>query len=283
MNRRDDRFSTREVFRASLDTLSIAAQAGRTLETSAHTLGENAGATAKRVADALGAATSAAFDVQSGAAATEEMCQAIADIGRQAERSAAVSADAMGATREISAAVDDLSARASDIDEVVQLISAIAGQTNLLALNATIEAARAGDAGRGFAIVAQEVKALASQTAGATTGIAEQLTNIREAAQRNTTAVRDMFARMTEVTEIATAIAAAVTEQSAATAEIAKSVGSASRRTTSISEDLALVDRMADEAAGAAGEVTKARMVMAERLAQLEGDIEAFLNTARAA
>jgi methyl-accepting chemotaxis protein len=61
-----------------------------------------------------------------------------------------------------------LRATVSDLSEIVQSISGIAGQTNLLALNATIEAARAGNAGRGFAVVANEVKRLAGDTKAAT-------------------------------------------------------------------------------------------------------------------
>jgi methyl-accepting chemotaxis protein len=74
--------------------------------------------------------------------------------------------------------LESLSRAAGEIDGVVKLISEIADQTNLLALNATIEAARAGDAGRGFSVVANEVKALAIRTAGATKDVDARISAI---------------------------------------------------------------------------------------------------------
>ena len=105
------------------------------------------------------------------------------------QRSVSESNRATNETQRASGQVDGLSSAAEKIGNIIQLIQAIASQTNLLALNATIEAARAGDAGKGFAIVASEVKNLASQTAQATEQIASQLATIQSATGETVTAI----------------------------------------------------------------------------------------------
>lgn len=82
-----------------------------------------------------------------------------------------------------SESMERLGNTAREIESVVDTIRLIARQTSLLALNATIEAARAGRAGAGFAVVANEVKTLAGKTAEATDTIADRVTQVREAAE----------------------------------------------------------------------------------------------------
>jgi methyl-accepting chemotaxis protein len=77
-------------------------------------------------------------------------------------------------------AVTDLTAKSGEIAHIVEIITNIASQTNLLALNAAIEAARAGDAGRGYAVVAEEVRKLAEQCGQAATTIANMIVEVRE-------------------------------------------------------------------------------------------------------
>ena len=103
------------------------------------------------------------------------MSSSVNEIARQVAQSAQMARDAVDEADKTNRSVLSLAEGSQKIGEVVDLISDIASQTNLLALNATIEAARAGDAGKGFAAVASEVKSLATQTAKATEEIAAQI------------------------------------------------------------------------------------------------------------
>ncbi len=209
---------------------------------------------------ARAAALQAAADVAAVASASEQMLSAIGEISRQAVELAAVVRQAVTETNGSSEGMTRLSAAASRVGCVVNLISRIAAQTNLLALNATIEAARAGEAGRGFAVVAQEVKSLATQTGKATQEIADQIAEIQGATGQSVASIDKIKRKIAEVEQISAIIANAVYAQDAATKDIARSVRSA---------------------ADSAGAMSAHAAQVAQAMAQSGADVEAMVAMAR--
>jgi methyl-accepting chemotaxis protein len=137
--------------------------------------------------------------------------------------------------------IEQLVRTTDDITSVIDLIKKIAAQTNLLALNATIEAARAGDAGKGFSVVAAEVKELANQTKRATEEIFNRLTAVRSSCSIVATSTRSIIEAVQNVDNLSRAVAVSINEQAAGTAEIADSAGAASSSVKKVAEMIARV------------------------------------------
>ncbi|WP_041532193.1 methyl-accepting chemotaxis protein [Pelobacter propionicus] len=221
-------------------------------------------------------------------------CSMAADASRQTTESANDGARVVHETitgmniiaervQQSSRTVEALGARSDQIGQIVGTIEDIADQTNLLALNAAIEAARAGEQGRGFAVVADEVRALAERTTKATREIGEMIKSIQnetreavramgegvrevekgtESSRKSGQALEDILGRINEVGMQINQIATAAEEQTATTSEVSMNI-------QQITEVVHQSARGAEETANAASQ-------LAQQANDLQGLVSSF-------
>jgi len=172
--------------------------------------------------------------------------------------------------------VAELGERSGQISAIVQVIGDIAAQTNLLALNAAIEAARAGEQGRGFAVVADEVRKLAERTAQSTREIGEMVAAIQQGTsgavqgmEQGVTRVNEGVVRAQRAGEAMHGIREAANQVQGTVAEISHALREQSAASAEIAQKVSMIAQMAEENGSAVG----SNHQTASRLSDLAGTL----------
>lgn len=213
------------------------------------------------------------------------------EVGRKAEEGQEVIAHTVDNIHAIAIAVDnaaqdikELEDKGREIESVINIIRAVAEQTNLLALNAAIEAARAGEQGRGFAVVADEVRSLAARTATSTKEISEIIKAIQHV---SSSAVKRMQEATSKVEEGVSGaglangtmeeICRVATESVSLVADISHAIREQGAATDSIAQQVENVASMVDENTQAANETAS----FASDLARISGEMKEIVSAYR--
>jgi methyl-accepting chemotaxis protein len=247
------------------DAIERAADAAGEIESQVHGQNELLGRGADEMQD-LSASMEEIAATSDEVASAAEQVRTAAEEGQQAGQSVRAATDnVIGISDELLASVSELQNRMGAIEAVVEVIAEVADRTNLLALNANIEAARAGKAGDGFSVVADEVKQLANQTHEHTEEIATSIEKLQAQADRTVDAseasheqvevasgeIEDVLDSLEDIVEAADAAANGVQE-------VARATDGQATNIEEVTTTIQTIRERAHETEAASGDITDA-------------------------
>ncbi|WP_291328029.1 methyl-accepting chemotaxis protein [Desulfovibrio sp. UCD-KL4C] len=224
---------------------------------------------ASEAATAMEEMNSTVFEVARNASTAAGLADESQEKAREGEKMVSRTVETISMVRDQSVLLQEdmseLGKQADGIGNIMGVISDIADQTNLLALNAAIEAARAGEAGRGFAVVADEVRKLAEKTMTATSEVADYISSIQNSARKNINNTEKSTEAIGEVTDMVNNsgdILKEIVEKVAETADQVRSIATASEQQSAASEEISRstsqINSIASETAQAMNESANA-------------------------
>ncbi len=237
----------------------------------------------ERVQSIRSSAVEAHGAVEQVAAATTQLRDAVRHIHQEIASQTDAARTAADATGRGVATVRSLTEDAAGMTELVRMIEAIARQTNMLALNASIEAERAGSAGRSFAVVAREVKALAAQAQQGITSIGAFVAGVQSRMTLADTSMTDVVTEVGDITARANLIAATVEQQSDATRAIDANAMLAASFSRSVAGAMDGIAEHSDETTQLVARLGDVAALLTRETAALESISSAFLEQLRAA
>ncbi len=202
------------------------------------------------------------------ATAIEELTSSLSEVQNRCRRAAMESSQMRQGVVTNQVVMHDLESSIEEIQKMVSTIKNIADKTNLLALNAAIEAAGAGEAGIGFAVVANEVKDLARKTNDATSLIASMIEKTRNNSQRVTESFQNMSESVGTIDQNTQEINQTVSEQNQAVAEIARSMASVRTATFNVARQAEEIATSTQQVSQLVQEGAKSTVMIAEEVEQ---------------
>lgn len=244
-------------------------QAVEQVATAIHQMSTTVDEIAKNANDAAQSAQQADKHTQSGREAVDETVAAIKSLAEQVNN--------------ITQVIDKVANDSNDISRVLEVIGGIAEQTNLLALNAAIESARAGEHGRGFSVVADEVRTLASRTQQSTREIQEMIERLQSASQEAVTSMNkgreqadSTVERAQRADEALTGITAAVTEINDMNSHIATAADEQSSVTDDINQNVSKITTISEQSAQSSAQVKESSENLAKLSLSLQQELRQF-------
>ncbi|CAK0765745.1 methyl-accepting chemotaxis protein [Azospirillaceae bacterium] len=253
--------------------------AGESLVSIANSMFDVAKRISQRISNISDSAEQALNAIQTVAAATEQLSISVTEVGRKTHETSSGTTEAVIQADAAAKKIKELAFIVGKVDDVVKLISSIAGQTNLLALNATIEAARAGEAGKGFAVVATEVKALARQTADATDTIGKQISDIQRETSSSVEAIKIVVDTIGRIQDCTSAITDAVKQQNTTTVNIVQNMNESAQSTYHITKTLRELVQETQKAEKNAASVIDAAGDVSGQVKNIHRSVSGFITT----